>query len=619
MSKLEKLPIFFVTIETLINIYQQNETIKFKNLGVIVGSKFILSQVLYLKKKIIKKPYSLFVDKMSYAKTRESIIKYMIEELIIKKYYLGQKEATLYTSLGHLNLFINWLNDKNDFLSSIEEAQKIFLEYTYYLKMSIKNNIFTQGSAHSYQYAALKMLQYLHNDTENRISTMTSLIKNIRDTKIEKSLNKDQKYHFNFYYKFFHGVSNFILNYEKYPLKLALVSNNIWVMPSPLTYIDKNTKIFPKCFNRISGEPYTIEEMVMLYNLRTGKANALLKYYQTNLNKHNTNFKSYYRISLANTALKAYYLLFLSITGMNDSTATTILWDDEFEAIKENQKFHNIKYRAGNKIVEFQIQSKLIKDFKKYLKLREYLLDGQTSPYLFFSSSQNTAQITFRNKSGSFSSFINKEMRKNIDSQLPMLHSRQLRINKIYQTISKNGIIAASQLAQSSINTIISTYQGESFESASIQLSRYFKELNKHIFKMNQQHIETTVGYCNSYNKPNSQISFASKPIDCKQQEGCLFCESYALHGDKSDFKKIYSLQYLILESKFITKDIQHFEAVYNPLLQRIDDIANEAVLLQRISKEDLAEIKNDIFIKQNLHPYWEYKLNSLISMGVLK
>lgn len=588
-------------------------------MGIIVGSKFILSQVLYLKKKIIKKPYSVFVDKMSYTQTREPIITYMIEELIIKKYHLGQKEATLYGSLGHLNLFINWLNDKNDFLSSIEEAQKIFFEYTYYLKMSIKNNIFTQGSAHSYQYAALKMLQYLHDDTENKISTTASLIKNIRDTKIEKSLDKDQKYHFNFYHKFFHGVSNFILNYGKYPLKLALVSNDIWVMPSPLTYIDKHTKKLPKCFNRISEEPYTTEEMVTLYNLQTGKANALLKYYKANLNKHNINFKSYYRISLANTALKAYYLLFLSITGMNDSTATTILWDDAFDITKENQKFHNIKYRAGNKIVEFKIQSKFIKDFKRYLKLREYILDGQSSPYLFFSSSQNTTQISFRNKSGSFSSFINKEMRKNIDPMLPMLHSRQLRINKIYQTIKKNGIIAASQVAQSSINTIISSYQGESFESSSIQLSQYFQELNRQIFKIKKQDIETTIGHCNNYNKPNSKIIFANKPIECKQQEGCLFCESYSLHGNKSDFEKIFSLQYLILESKFITKDIQHFEAVYNPVLQRIEDISNEAVLLQRISKEDLAEIKNDIFIKQNLHPYWEYKLNSLISMGVLK
>lgn len=621
MNNLEKLPIFFINIETLINMYQENEKIEFENLGVIVGSKFILSQVLYLKKKIIKIPYSIFVDKKTYTKKRELIIKYMIEELIIKKYHLGQKKATIYTSLGHVISFIDWIiDDKTDFLNSIEEAQKVFLEYTYYLNISIKNNIYTQGSAHSYQYAALKMLQYFHDDKENKISTITPLIKNIRDTKMEKSLDKDKKYHFNFYYKFFHGIANFILNYEKYPFKLNLVSNDIWVTPSPFGYIMNNhKKKVPKCFNIISGEPYTIEEMKTLYNIQHSTANNLLKYYQTNLDKHNTNYRSYYRISLANSGLKAYYILFLSITGMNDSTASTILWDDKFEITKGNQKFHNIKCRAGNKIVEFQIQSKFIKDFKKYLELRKYLLNGQVSSYLFFTSSRNINQISFRNKTGSFSSFINREMKKNIDPVLPMLHSRQLRINKISQVIKNDGIIVASQIAQSSINTLIKFYQGESFESTSIQLTQYFQHLNKHIFEINQKYIETSIGYCNNYNSPYSEIMFANKPINCKQPESCLFCESYALHGDKSDFKKIYSLQYVILESKFIAKDIQHFEDIYTPVLKRIETICNEAISLKKISLDELNQIKNNVFITQNLDPYWEHKLNSLVLMGILK
>ena len=127
------------------------------------------------------------------------------------------------------------------------------------------------------------------------------------------------------------------------------------------------------------------------------------------------------------------------------------------------------------------------------------------------------------------------------------------------------------------------------------------------------------MGYCNSYNTPKSQITFANNPIECRQPEGCLFCESYAIHGDKNDFQKIYSLQYIILESKFITKNIEHFESIYTQVLQRIDTICNEAVLLKRISQEALTQVKDDVFVKQNLHPYWEHKLNSLISMGVLK
>ncbi len=190
MNEFEKLPIFFVTIETLIHTYQENEAITFKNLGVISGSKFILSQVLYLKKKVTKNPYLILVDKSTFVQKRVPIIRYMIEELIIKKYQLGKKEATIYASLGYLVVFINWLDTQMiEYCTTTQEAQKIFLDYSYHLKMSIQNHILTQGSAHTYQYAALKMLQYLLNDTENKISSIAPLIKNIRDFTIEKSLD----------------------------------------------------------------------------------------------------------------------------------------------------------------------------------------------------------------------------------------------------------------------------------------------------------------------------------------------------------------------------------------------------------------------------------------------
>ena len=51
MSKLEKLPIFFVTIETLVNMYKQNEDMRFENLGVITDQRIPVCQVYYPEKK----------------------------------------------------------------------------------------------------------------------------------------------------------------------------------------------------------------------------------------------------------------------------------------------------------------------------------------------------------------------------------------------------------------------------------------------------------------------------------------------------------------------------------------------------------------------------------------
>ncbi len=68
---------------------------------------------------------------------------------------------------------------------------------------------------------------------------------------------------------------------------------------------------------------------------------------------------------LGTIAMKAYFMHFLALTGMNDSTAATLRWDDEYNIEKEQYNFRNIKYRAGNKPVEYSIRREFILEFKK--------------------------------------------------------------------------------------------------------------------------------------------------------------------------------------------------------------------------------------------------------------
>ena len=48
-------------------------------------------------------------------------------------------------------------------------------------------------------------------------------------------------------------------------------------------------------------------------------------------------------MELASHASKAFYMLFLTNTGMNDSTAATLLWDNQYSVDSLQQKFRNIK------------------------------------------------------------------------------------------------------------------------------------------------------------------------------------------------------------------------------------------------------------------------------------
>jgi len=619
MSKLIKLPIFFITINKLAEVYRRNEKINIENLGILGNNNIILSSILYTEKKIKSRPYSIFVIKKSYQADRKIIIKYFIEEIIIPQFDLGRSSSTIYTIISAHIRFINWIDDNNKYFpSDINEARNIFVEYTYYLKTSLRTSTMVNHTAHTRHKYALRVLKYIFKDQENIISLGIKLIPYIRrGKKTIKSSDHDRKYHFKFYYTFFHEITNFILKQKPYPMEIQLNNTRIWILPSHYVYV-KSKDHAPIAFNYENGNTKTLQEIKYKYK-NIWEAKRCINDYIQNINKNNTHFDSEKRLLLASAAAQAFYILFLSITGMNDSTAATLLWNDDYNIEKNSQRFRNIKYRAGNKNVEFEIKHRFIKDFKKYLNLRKYLLGNRDIEYLFFSNYREKAQISKKHINGGLSAAINEKFKKRIDSDLPTISSRILRVNKIHQIIKTDGIIAASQIGQSSINTIISDYQGESEESSEEQFINYFEELNKEVFKTNSNDVETTIGHCKAIKEPTSKVKFNNEKIDCSIQEGCLFCESFALHIDKQDLNKLYSLKYIIYESKYLAKDISHFNKVYSTTLNRIENILDDCISSNRISKAELKFIEDDVFIEENLHPYWEHKLSTLIKMGVVK
>jgi len=204
MDNMEKLPIFFVSVEALVNIYKNTSEINFSQLGIITSKKICLSQILYTEKKLKTKPYGLYINKKTYVSKRKIFIEYIINEIIIPKYQLGQSSATLYTNISYIIQFVNWLNDESiEYIDNKIVAKEIFLKYSYYLKTSMRNATLSQATAHVHQRRSLKLLRFITQDKENYIGSGIQLITNIRNNKTIKSTDKDREYHFNFYYKLF--------------------------------------------------------------------------------------------------------------------------------------------------------------------------------------------------------------------------------------------------------------------------------------------------------------------------------------------------------------------------------------------------------------------------------
>jgi len=621
MSKLKELPIFFVPIESLIAIHKENEQIDLKNIGIIFGKRNIICQALYREKELIKTPYGLKVNKDSYIAEREKIIRYIID-IAIQKYQLGLKESTIHTTILNIIHFTNWLNEnKLELDNDLNKAIQIFREYTVFLKGLIRTNKLTTFTSAGKQTDVYNMLYNIYNDKANLLGDSVAFIGRKKHTgdKTERSPQDEQQYHYNFYYNMFHQMADFILEDKTFPHQIELVNKKYWCIPSRKLFYRETDTNYPHSFNKETGGIKQIDEIVKEYSIELKSARYQQNFFLKTIEAENKP-QSRRKFFMASYGLKAFYILFLANTGMNDSTASTLKWSDKYKIEKKRHRFKNIKYRAGNKVVEFEIGNSFVKDFQKFLKLRDYLLCNKEFEYLFFLGFKDTVAISPRQKQGSFSSVISRKFKKHVDADLPIIVSRQLRINKTFQTIKKHGILVASQTAQTSISTLMKHYQGTTNEMVEEELENYFNTLNSKIIHNNKNHTETAIGWCTDLDNPKQPMS--SLPdvfVGCNSKEGCLFCENYRLHIDEQDINKLFSLKYIINECRYIAKSEEHFNSIYGLVLNRINNIFEAIISKNMMTKEQVNKIHNDVFDDENLHPYWEHKLNTLISMGVLK
>lgn len=203
MSKLEKLPVFFVTIETLVNMYKQNEEVKFENLVVITDQRIPICKVYYAENKLTTNPYTLEVDKSTFLLWRQKVVQFIVDDMIVR-HQKGQAYRTLTTYVQKVFNFIDWIDQNSIVLNDdINTAKYAFWQYTTFLKSKIRDGGYSQGEAHSRHAYAYKLLDTIYQDSENIIGAGIRIIPNRRPNKVVKSQSEDQKYHYNFYYSFF--------------------------------------------------------------------------------------------------------------------------------------------------------------------------------------------------------------------------------------------------------------------------------------------------------------------------------------------------------------------------------------------------------------------------------
>jgi hypothetical protein len=384
----------------------------------------------------------------------------------------------------------------------------------------------------------------------------------------------------------------------------------IWLFPATKKFIspqeNKNPSFSFGAYDFITGRILTIPEIETIKNI--SKKNAYRSHQRAvkNLQKHNTQLHSKYRIEQGRIGGSAFKLLFIANTGMNLEQATKLQWNDNYTLDKTRSGFKRIKYRAGNKDVYFEIQNIFIKMFKRYISLRSYLLNGNTSDLLFLESSCN---FTYDKNL--------KDFLKKISPTFRNITSREWRASKSDWLINNTDITTTANILQNSESTVKKHYLKGSHTDHINEMGNFLETMLDRIIPPSVTATSSAIGSCL---KPLTPVSNSSESIikpDCKQPEGCLFCDKFVIHSDEIDIRKLLSCKYCILQSRSLCDSIQQFESLYGAVLTRIDSVVNE-LKNSTESKVITESIERDVFENENLDPYWECKVSMIINLGIM-
>ncbi|MDX2367985.1 MAG: hypothetical protein QNK36_06210 [Colwellia sp.] len=558
---------------------------------------------------------------------------YSLLHLIASKKQNGVRDATIHEQLYEIQYFILFIRKGESSLpSDVEAAQSLLREYTDMLlhKMKIYDKKRRQGISSGYASGLQRnanswLAAHFNVETSSLRIGIKKIKKNHRQVQSKVPLSDDEMtLHFNLYTLLFRQIASIIIDQKTIPQKITVwpeklwiapVGNRAWIMP-----IHKQGLGTLRGFNYDTGEFYTNKELVS-QGYTSSQASSAVHYAKEAMVTSNHK-QSKLRQTLASWACKAYFMQFLTLTGMNDSTAANLPFKASYSIVRGKNNHKVIKWRANEREYKFRLQAEFIPDFKRYLDLRKYLLTLYSLiefPYLFIGSVK-AGKVIPLNLTGSASSSIRFQAYDLFSDQLSRGTSGELRVSKGIWIRNSYGEGVSAYILQHSITESNHSYTGKDEETTANEMTDYFEYANRKLITTTSDPLstsETPTGECSDINNPE-QIGEAPVEVNCKPGEGCLFCDKYALHADEIDMRKLLSLSYIIKQLEINAVSKAHFNSVYGETMRRINiwlDLITEqnselTAVRQRVTKE--------VDEHEQLTPYWYHKLEMLEKLGVL-
>ena len=552
-------------------------------------------------------------------------------EFIHDKITDGSGYNTLMIRLQHFTTFFNYLNANIIELKlepkSIEAA---LIHYSEHLSHKVK--IFNQelkvglasDTASNYQAGLIKFFAFiLKIDTIQILNPDYIISRNTKQRVSAQALSEnDQEIQFNQYTQLFRRFSSIVLDHERLPLTFELNKESYWIVHyGKIVHSNSNNLLKIGSFNFKENRDYSDAELIATKRFKdTSRRNQSIKRLNQQKELSNTHY-SESRLSIAFHACHAYFMHFLFLTGENDSTASAILFNSNYEIQNLEVNFKSIKWRANGKTVSYDIQSEFIDDFKRFLRLREYLIGyyKNAPKSLFLTRYKN--KLSSPSTSGDYSCKIRNNFIKIFDKNRFNAPSKNIRVTKSLWIRQNYGGAVSSYILQHSKRTSDSNYTASNFEKSSEEFSDYFSELSKQMITTSEIKNKTPAGNCIEPGLPeipSKTIVLEGGSLNCGEPNSCLFCKKFRVHADETDIRKLFSIKYLISQSELLANSTEHFNRIYKSTIERIDWLINQISEIDTDNINLIDTVRSEVFEHEQLSDYWYRKLELLEELGVM-
>ncbi len=567
------------------------------------------------------KQSTLCVDRR---KTLRKLIRLMSDTVALKL----KRPQTLVGEFRNFLRFLDWADRSRqtfvleDKLSTLTVLQR----YIDYLKHKVNIQELALTSAVIRQHHIFSVLKLWFED--DALSSGMRLFISRRTISSEVVDTRDQQRALMLYSTVFTGLCDLVLNPSQYPFHLHLTDYSLWLFPckksfmNPQECVEQHRHIQRNWqYDYVNGRLGQQEEVADSYSHRYTYYDRRRKA-QAQLDEANQDPQHRRRREHAHAAAQVFAHWFIAVTGINPTQACQLTWNGSFEIEVAYQGFRAIKWRANGRLVEFHITVNFLSVFKRYLMLRNYLLQGKEIEFLFLNAYRYTADLPRQLIAGHAATGA-RDILARFDPTVTWISPRQWRAVKSDFHLRKHDVSVAAIALQNTERTVLKSYATGSSTAASKEMTDYFEHVATSVLSPNSptpsRSVPSSIGSCSDYKNPQ-RLPLDNDvliPTDCTQPEGCLFCEHYTVHADNTDVRKLLSCRYCINYTMPLSHNMDHFDSLFKPVIQRIDTLVNQIASFSSDSAQMVEAIRIEVDAGE-LDLYWGKKLEMLIQLGVV-